>query len=86
VVELAVTSGQEINHLSCDLLRVGSNDFKKNIYIYYNLKINFILKVRLVLPCKASAHKPSQVIKGMAQCENYNVALEGSNSGVKGEL
>jgi hypothetical protein len=28
--ELAVTSGEEINHKSCDLLRVGSNDLEKN--------------------------------------------------------
>ena len=26
VVELATASGEEINHKSCDLLRVGSND------------------------------------------------------------
>ena len=26
VVELATTSREEINHKSCDLLRVGSND------------------------------------------------------------
>ena len=41
-VELAVTSGEdsEINHKSCDLLRVGSNDFQNLFFRSFKPALN----------------------------------------------